>query len=192
MVLITPELFFAANLAAAVCVYIAILVIKSSANAVLVLKTELSKWLFFLYSAAAVSLSLFPIVFDSSTNVLLFKPANINFVPLRTIFQTLNILVTGGISLRSKLSILGTGIAANLFLFIPFGYLLPLICKKFRKALPMAIFASALSLVIEAIQYVESGLRLADNRSSNIDDILLAAAGALIGRYLWANMHIPE
>ncbi|MBU3136201.1 VanZ family protein [Clostridium gasigenes] len=63
----------------------------------------------------------------------------------------------------------------NIIIFIPLGYLLPLIFKKAKNILPVACMAFVFSLVLESLQYV-----LAIG-SSDIDDIILNTLGGVIG-----------
>ncbi|MBW9146780.1 VanZ family protein [Clostridium sp. CM027] len=63
----------------------------------------------------------------------------------------------------------------NIIIFIPLGYLLPLILKKAKSILPVACMSFVFSLVLESLQYV-----LAIG-SSDIDDIILNTLGGVIG-----------
>jgi glycopeptide antibiotics resistance protein len=66
--------------------------------------------------------------------------------------------------------------AGNVLLFVPLGWLLPVVWSKFRS--PMRVFALAtlISLAIEICQ-----LLIVRGRMSTIDDVLLNCLGALIG-----------
>jgi glycopeptide antibiotics resistance protein len=69
----------------------------------------------------------------------------------------------------------------NIFLFIPFGFLLPLLWKKFGKAQLTFIYGALFSLSIEVIQIFGS-------RISDIDDLLMNTAGTIIGYFLFVCM----
>ncbi|MBQ1343456.1 MAG: VanZ family protein, partial [Firmicutes bacterium] len=66
----------------------------------------------------------------------------------------------------------------NLLLFIPFGWLVPLIWKKWDRLPRVAGAALALSFLIEASQ-------LLNNRFSDVDDLIINTAGALLGYLLF-------
>lgn len=66
----------------------------------------------------------------------------------------------------------------NLLLFLPFGWLVPLIWKKWDRLPRVACAALALSFLIEASQ-------LLNNRFSDVDDLIINTAGALLGYLLF-------
>jgi len=66
----------------------------------------------------------------------------------------------------------------NFLLFIPLGFLLPLVWRRLRFGTALAI-AVALSLSIEMLQYVSQ--RWGVNRTADINDVVLNSLGALLG-----------
>jgi glycopeptide antibiotics resistance protein len=66
----------------------------------------------------------------------------------------------------------------NVLLFLPLGFLLPLIATQLRAGGTMLV-ALALSLGIEVLQYASSAL--GSYRSADINDVILNTAGALVG-----------
>lgn len=66
------------------------------------------------------------------------------------------------------------GYFLNIVMFIPFGFLLPLIWEKAGKFTHALLYGAAFSLLIELSQ-------LLNNRSTDIDDLILNTSGALIG-----------
>lgn len=66
------------------------------------------------------------------------------------------------------------GYFLNIVLFLPFGFLLPLIWKKADKFRHALLYGASFSLFIELSQ-------LLNNRSTDIDDLILNTLGALIG-----------
>lgn len=66
------------------------------------------------------------------------------------------------------------GYFLNIVLLIPFGFLVPLIWKKTGKFRHVLLYGAAFSLLIEVSQ-------LLNNRSTDIDDLILNTLGALIG-----------
>ncbi|MCA0992632.1 VanZ family protein [Pseudalkalibacillus hwajinpoensis] len=66
-------------------------------------------------------------------------------------------------------------IIGNILLFMPLGFLMPLVSKKGRSFLIIGIIGFLTSTVIELLQYFVA------HRIFDIDDILLNAFGALVG-----------
>lgn len=72
----------------------------------------------------------------------------------------------------------------NLLLFLPLGFLLPLVWPRLRlrTVIPVAV---AISVSIEVIQYLS---RAWSNRSTDVNDIILNTAGASLGLLLAATL----
>lgn len=66
------------------------------------------------------------------------------------------------------------GYLLNILLFAPLGILTPLLWEKGRRACSVAGLGAAVSLLVELSQ-------LLDNRSSDVDDLIVNTAGALLG-----------
>ncbi|TKD68320.1 VanZ family protein [Pseudalkalibacillus hwajinpoensis] len=66
-------------------------------------------------------------------------------------------------------------IIGNILLFMPLGFLIPLVSKKGNSGLIIAIIGFATSTLIELLQYFVA------QRIFDIDDILLNALGAVVG-----------
>ncbi len=66
------------------------------------------------------------------------------------------------------------GYGLNVLLFVPLGFLLPLIWSAFRRIGSVLAFGFSLSLLIELSQ-------LLNNRSTDIDDLILNTAGTMLG-----------
>jgi glycopeptide antibiotics resistance protein len=66
-------------------------------------------------------------------------------------------------------------IIGNILLFMPLGFLMPLVSKKGKSVLIIGIIGFLTSTVIELLQYFVA------HRIFDIDDILLNALGALVG-----------
>ena len=74
----------------------------------------------------------------------------------------------------------------NVALFMPLGILLPLIDTRFRTFKRVLLFALAMSLVIETVQFV---LRFVGNpRAVDIDDVLLNTLGACLGFLIYRSV----
>lgn len=89
----------------------------------------------------------------------------VNLVPLRTIISYIK--YSG--AFHASLNVLG-----NVILFIPIGFLFPLILKRYRSILKTAIISIMISLFIEFIQFFVG-------RSCDIDDLILNMIGGIIG-----------
>ena len=66
----------------------------------------------------------------------------------------------------------------NAFMFMPLGFLLPLIWKEFETLTNVVLAASSWSLSIEICQ-------LFNRRRTDIDDLLMNTLGAMIGFFFW-------
>ncbi|WP_058952762.1 VanZ family protein [Clostridium tyrobutyricum] len=89
-------------------------------------------------------------------NGLSFPRSEINLIPFRWI--------TDGV--RTYIE--------NILLFIPFGFMLPCIWKKYEVLRKTALFGITFSLIIELSQ-------LFNSRITDIDDLLMNTLGALVG-----------
>ena len=65
-------------------------------------------------------------------------------------------------------------LAGNVVLFIPFGFFIPLLWKRFRSIGTMLLLSFCIPLFIEGTQYFIG-------RSSDIDDVLLNAIAIFLG-----------
>lgn len=66
----------------------------------------------------------------------------------------------------------------NIIMFMPLGFLLPFIWKKYRNPLKILFTGLGLSLSIELCQ-------LFNRRNTDIDDLLMNTLGAIIGYGVW-------
>jgi len=87
-------------------------------------------------------------------------------------------------------------IGGNFAMFIPLGFLVPLISEEVSSARVLLVVATATSIAIELLQY--AGRWLGTPRWTDIDDVLFNVAGALAGyallrafRYLVARRRYP-
>lgn len=64
----------------------------------------------------------------------------------------------------------------NIIMFMPLGFLLPLIWENFRNAKKVVLMGFLMSLTIEICQ-------LFNIRTTDIDDLMMNTLGALVGRY---------
>ena len=66
----------------------------------------------------------------------------------------------------------------NVVLFLPLGFLLPLLWPEWNRPIPVLLFGAAFSLLIEASQ-------LLNIRNTDVDDLLLNTLGAVLGLLLY-------
>jgi len=67
---------------------------------------------------------------------------------------------------------------SNMILFIPLGFLLPVLWKRFEKIKPTFILGLLFSFTIEAAQVLT-------HRATDIDDIIMNTSGTIIGYFLF-------
>ncbi len=126
--------------------------------------------LFYFYIITVISVTIFPIPIQWLNEVWKYGWKN-NFIPFLSIFDIL---------FNSSLAFIIKQIIGNIFLFIPMGFLVPLIWKS-KRVLKKALFVGViLSFSIELLQYIIFYYRVTD-----IDDILLNTLGFVIGFYLY-------
>jgi len=95
----------------------------------------------------------------------------IHLIPFQTIIHY--------IFIRKNLGFFMVNVPGNIAAFVPLGYLLPGINKKFLRLKNLIIVVFSVTLAIEVIQYI------AGVGTSDIDDIILNLLGGLIGFVLF-------
>lgn len=91
-----------------------------------------------------------------------------NFVPFKTIYFYLYL---ADINLNIRIE----NLVGNIIGFVPFGFILPLLAKKFQKLSAVTVSTFCLSLTFELLQLVfEFG-------SFDVDDLILNTIGGLLG-----------
>lgn len=150
-------------------------------------KAAVYKMVFAAYLAGLFSQTIFPVIefgILSSTG----KPyldiyfmrgslAGVNLFPFRTILEQLSgrneYLGAKDIFVNAVINFAG-----NICLFVPVGFLLPEISKRFRDVRNALAVCLAISAFIEIIQFFTG-------RSMDVDDIILNSLGAVGGCLLW-------
>ena len=66
----------------------------------------------------------------------------------------------------------------NIIMFLPLGFLIPLIWKRYRNSLKIFMIGFGFSLSIELCQ-------LFNRRNTDIDDLMMNTLGAVIGYFIW-------
>ena len=108
--------------------------------------------------------------------------ANINLVPFR-VFQD-NYYAITELNYWQPFIINFLG---NICIFMPIGFLIPLLWSKFNRFWKVALIGLAISLFIEVTQ-------LSQARSSDIDDLWLNTLGGMLGYgfYYFSNKKFPQ
>jgi glycopeptide antibiotics resistance protein len=126
---------------------------------------ELFLNLFFLYLLTVFFLVFYPFEFKYPV----FDPSSWNLMPfVETIYQLKR--KVNGVPVYGLLYLVG-----NIALFIPLGFFLPLLYKKFARFLRISTFGLFLSLSIEWVQTTFS------NRYFDIDDVVYNTLGTITG-----------
>jgi len=131
------------------------------------------------YGFGLISITLFPIpyqreliAFERSANYL-----TNNVIPFRTIGEAIN----NGVA-----SAAGAQAVLNVALFVPLGYLVPLTFRRHRPFRRLLVVAVATTLLIEASQLLMSWALGYTYKVFDVDDVLLNAAGSVIGYAAYA------
>ena len=107
--------------------------------------------------------------------------ANLGDLPLSEIH------LTPLLTIRNQLATLGTDdsrtqLLGNTLLFMPWGFFLPLLWRRFRRFLPIAGMCLLLTCFIE-------GTQLFIGRIVDVDDLILNFLGGICGAGLWGIVH---
>ncbi|MCY9574294.1 VanZ family protein [Bacillus xiamenensis] len=129
--------------------------------------------LFSLYIASLVSLTFFPFPYQKKLIELMIED-NLgtihNLIPFKTIIVTLELGLTSFIK----------QIIGNVILFIPLGFILPILFS-FYQLRKVTYIGFLVSLSIELIQFVLDLIVGYNYRSFDVDDIITNTLGTLIG-----------
>jgi glycopeptide antibiotics resistance protein len=101
-----------------------------------------------------------------------------NFIPLKTI---LNLILRDPFPMDAVRNIGG-----NIVLFIPFGFLVPLVRRKDTRFGKAVAFGFCASLVVELSQLVISSIIRFTYRSFDVDDLILDTIGVAVGYLLFS------
>ncbi|WP_232695430.1 VanZ family protein [Brevibacillus daliensis] len=93
---------------------------------------------------------------------------SVNFIPFKTISYY---LFVSDVPVFVRVE----NVIGNIIAFVPFGFLLPLLSKKFSKLSSVTIATFCLSLTYEILQFLFS------LGSFDVDDLLLNTIGGLVG-----------
>lgn len=124
----------------------------------ILLTSMIWRWTFIFYLYLVVSVTGIGTLEDLLSYPEVIRPGEINVLPFSSGFGIQNIL--------------------NIIMFMPFGFLVPLIWKQSRKLSGTVLLGFEFSLLIEFLQ-------LFNRRATDIDDLLMNTLGALLGFLLW-------
>ncbi len=136
---------------------------------------ELFTLVFGLYMVALFSVTGLTLEHWIKTDVRL---TDINFMPFKTISNVSGAADQSLLAMATDENLLG-----NLLLFVPFGFLLPLVWPEKNECVGTIFSGFILSLFIEACQ-------LFVGRSCDIDDLILNTLGAFAGYLVYALLHL--
>lgn len=136
---------------------------------------ELGITLFFMFLTGLLSQTILPTVSVEGEGIQLINGDHqaINLEPFRVLTETYNAIRYLDLWQPFLINFVG-----NIVMFIPIGFLLPLLWKKFDRAWRTVGIGFLLSLIIEILQ-------LPQMRSSDVDDLWLNTLGACIGYVLY-------
>ena len=136
---------------------------------------ELGITLFFMFLTGLLSQTILPAVSVQGGGIQLINGDHqaINLEPFRVLTETYNAAKYLDLWQPFLINFVG-----NIVMFIPIGFLLPLLWKKFDRAWRTVGIGFLLSLIIEILQ-------LPQMRSSDVDDLWLNTLGACIGYVLY-------
>jgi glycopeptide antibiotics resistance protein len=134
--------------------------------------------LFVLFLGWMASAALFPIPIDATVRALEgpARPIDVQLVPLRGVEAVLASGMLGPIVWL---------VGGNVLVFVPFGFMVPIVTSRADGWRRAALAGLALSLTIEATQLAGSLLVGYAYRVTEVDDVLLNVLGALGGFSLY-------
>lgn len=141
-------------------------------------RREIALGLFVMYIAALLVMALegtwdSPAAMLQSARERLATGEGLRLTPFKTIQQQLSTIDTD----ESRTQLLG-----NTLLFLPWGFFLPLLWKRFRGFFRIAGMCLLLTCFIEATQLFIA-------RTVDVDDLILNFAGSMCGAGLWWVFH---
>jgi glycopeptide antibiotics resistance protein len=107
-----------------------------------------------------------------------FVWASVNLVPARTVLGIV----------RDFPGLVIQQVLGNVLMFVPLGFLLPLLSTRCRRFAMTALVGLSLSVGIELVQLALL-ITHSSRRSVDVDDVILNAAGACLGYLAWRGAH---
>ncbi|MDR3552887.1 MAG: VanZ family protein [Clostridia bacterium] len=145
----------------------------------------LPRFLFAVYLLLAGSLVLFPVHIPAAGEIPSLKTQHINVIPFATIASELGIGRHYPFTFFQAVKTIFINIGGNLLLLMPFGFLAPMLRPSLRGFGKCLLSGVLISVSIELLQLAETFFNFSYNRATDIDDVILNAAGACIGFALY-------
>lgn len=117
--------------------------------------------------AACIVIILFATVFTGIT-IVPYKDRSLNIIPFKVLMETWKMGVIKQIAQT----------LANIVMFMPLGFIFPVVFTNARKLYKTAIYMASFSFLIEFVQYFTG-------RQADIDDIMLNTLGGITGYLLF-------
>ncbi len=181
---VSPTLFFFIGLSPVFCAQTALLIFKVYRGEKISQSREFLKFVFAIYILFTASLMFFPVNYDVDT-LLVFNKQPLYLNPLNAITRLIGVIGEQHFSLLFRLKIITSYLAGNLLMLFPFGIMLPVFCRTFRKLAPCLLLGLAVSVLALIIQYIESAYSIGIIRTADIDNVILNVAGLCFGFFLY-------
>lgn len=148
---------------------------------------------FSLYLIALFVITEFSHTFNLSLNFNL-NNASYNIIPLHFLINgirkalTISNQYSNVINLWSVLKDIFLGFICNIILFLPLGFLMPIINRKVYNAKRIVLIGFLISFIIELLQLMTSIAGLTYDRVFDVDDIIANVIGSVIGFLIYKSL----
>jgi glycopeptide antibiotics resistance protein len=149
------------------------------------IKRELLFNVFAIYCIAVISVTIFPIDFNSDG-----RPRNMPSINLIPFVVIINDFEQSTFSYAFKLKLLLRNIVGNFLLLLPLGLFLPVLWVKLRSFRRTVALGALISVLIEATQYILAFLGLSIGRRTDIDDLILNTFGMMFGYVIYHTVFV--
>lgn len=145
---------------------------------------ELISFLFAIYIGMVVAVTLFPIPIGFPTSIE-HVSLSINIIPFASIIKDIGqIGIAYGGDVLFMIGLIVRNVGGNILLFMPLGFLVPIIWDTFKKAKNTILLGLAISISIELLQLIES-LFSSLVRITDIDDVICNVIGSVVGYFIY-------
>ncbi|WP_059174024.1 VanZ family protein [Bacillus sp. FJAT-27445] len=145
---------------------------------------EILKLVFGIYICLVISVTLFPIPIGFENDYKnLFR--SINVVPIVSIIRDISQIGTAYEGdVYFMISLIVRNVGGNILLFMPFGFLVPIVSKKIKDLKTVTILGLAMSVTIELFQLLQS-FGGGWGRVTDIDDVICNVIGVVLGYLIY-------
>ncbi|KLA31876.1 hypothetical protein B4077_2636 [Bacillus cereus] len=131
-----------------------------------------------------VAVTLFPIPIGFPTSIEHIR-LSINIIPFVSIIKDIwKIGITYDGDVLFMIGIIVRNVGGNILLFMPLGFLAPIIWDTFKKFKNTILLGFAISISIELLQLIES-LFSGWGRITDIDDVICNVLGSIVGYFIY-------